>query len=382
MTRTKNTAPVYLIYGDDDYLVSTQARALVRQLLPDDPQGLSLDVVEGEVKTLVDAHSRARQTRECLQTGGFFAERKVVWLRQANFLDAGKLGKSKELRENLKLLASLILSGLPDEQTLVISATAADAKSDLYKACEAKGRVMELMMPPPWKREKPAIQFVLTALQTAGILASDDIVERIIKRAGTDLRLLDQEMIKLFTFLDDRKTITADDVASVISPAREVATWDLETAIGERSLPQALTLLRQMLFQKAEPLMIIMMLEHFFRNALIIKEALDQRWLLPPTGGNDFSGLRRGAMPDGVENQLEEALSGEKGKMRPMVETKLGRVAARFSRAELERNRDLILDTRWKLVSSDLAPLLLLDLLIVQLCRRLPPAPTLRSRAG
>lgn len=360
--------PVYLIYGEDEFQVSAKARNLIDQMIPPEEQTMGLEIIGGKANKVSEALQILRQCIEAVRTIGFLGGRKVVWLRNVTFFDQGIVGKSKAVQEPVKDLISTITTGMPDAHALVITAPSVDVKSALFKTCRRLGEVIPFEAPKPWKRDKPAAQYAGKAFRHYGLHATQEVIATFVEKVGTDSRQIEQEISKLSAFLDTRKDVRLDDLDRVVCAARDMFTWDLEDAVGEGDLERSITFVRQLLFQKNDPIRLIMCIEKRFRFLSVFREALDNQWLRLSTADKWGGGLSKEGMPANMDQLLSQALSSEKRKMHPFVMEKLARHAAGFSRRQLIDCRQLILQTRRKMVSSNVPSPLLLEMLVIKLC--------------
>jgi DNA polymerase III delta subunit len=179
-----------------------------------------------------------------------------------------------------------------------------------------------------------------------------------------------QETAKLATYLGGRREVQDADIETITSTSRDLFAWDLADAVGMRDLPRSLTVLRQLLFQREEPIGLISGLEGRFRQLLIFREALDNRWIaLQPMGHDNFK-LTFADLPEALATQFKQALASEKGTpLHPFVAGKLAGQATRFTRPEIDQRRDWLLASRRQLVSSVIPGPLILEYLILKLCR-------------
>jgi DNA polymerase-3 subunit delta len=359
----KSNAQVHLIYGEDEFSVSAQARAILRQAIPAEEETLGLETIDARAGTVADALNFIQKCREAILTVGFLGGRKAVWLRNANFLDQGILGKSKDVRARLKDLGDAIEKGLPAGHWLVITAPDVDEKSEFFKACQAAGETLAFKSEKAWQREKPALAFAAEAFRELGLAAAGDALEAFVLKVGTDSRQLRQEAEKLAIYLGAERTVRLKDIEAIVAPTREIFSWDLEDALGKRDLGAALRVLRQLLFQKEEPIRLMIGIESRFRSLFLLREALDKRWIR-------LSGeyMVKDAMTAEQEQLFYQALNDNRLKS-AYVGGKRTQQALNFTSAELDACRARILATRRQLVSSSLPPPLAMELLVIKLCQ-------------
>lgn len=339
---------IYVFSGEDDYLLVQDAKNLINKLMPLAEQTMGLEVIEAQARKAEEAAANLARCIEALRTPGFMGARKIIWLKQANFLDRGIIARAREVSDLLASLAKAISSGLPQGNILIITATAFDRASALFKACSAKGQISRQEELKPFQKEKAAANFTRELLRKNNLQAPPEAVSAIVELVGTDSRQLAQEIDKLAAFVYPRQKIGGEDVAAIVSASRESEAIHLADAVGMRNLPKAVQIMRQLLFQKENPIGLIMALESRFRYLMILRAA----------AGED-------------EEQIAAFLASDKG--RPMHPYFLGRLkeqAKLFSRQELAEIRDALLETRLKLVSSASGlEELLLEKLLVKICK-------------
>ncbi len=362
--KTSTKHRVFLINGEDELSVASKARELIRRIIPPEQEMLGLETINARADTVAEAIAFLTQCRASVQTLGFLGKRKVTWLRNANFLDQSIIGKSKDVHEHLKYLAAIIQAGLPAEHVLVISAPLVDAKSKFYQACKTTGTVIGLDTGKPWQRDKSAYKFIVSLFQKIGLTASPDVITAFLRKTGTDSRQLQQEAEKLSIYLGDKRTAQLKDIETVVSPARELFTWDLDDAVANRDLAAALRILRQLLFQKEAPIRLIFGLESRFRSLLVLREGLDRGWVRMTDRG-----MLKGAITPEQEQLFFQALNDNRLK-NPYIAGIRIRQAAAYTIEALDQCRRWILETRRHLVSSSLPAAWLMDMLIVKICRR------------
>jgi len=84
-------------------------------------------------RTTWTAANAIRSTIAALQTLPFFGGGKLVWLKSANFLSDDVRGKSANVLEPLEELAAILIGGLPDNVTLLVSAIDPDKRRSFIK---------------------------------------------------------------------------------------------------------------------------------------------------------------------------------------------------------------------------------------------------------
>jgi DNA polymerase-3 subunit delta len=81
---------------------------------------------------------------------------------------------------------------------------------------------------------------------------------------GNSLRAIQNELDKLFTYLGDRTRVTPEDVADVVGVTRGFTVFDLQNAIGKKSLEEALRIVKRMIETGETSQLTIVMLTRYF----------------------------------------------------------------------------------------------------------------------
>ena len=365
-------ATVHLVFGEDEYLVSTNAKELVDRLCPKADQAFGLEIVEARVDLVADAIAAIGCCLDGLRTLGFLGGRKVVWLRDATFLGSGVIGESADVKNRLDDLVKLIKAGLPQGQILVVSALKVDGRSAFFKACQSAGNVTKFELPDKsYQLEQQARGTAGDAFRKIGLNIGPDALEEFLDKTGTDTRQIVQEVEKLFVYLGDRKNVQVADVHAIVSPSREAISWDLADAVGNRDLAGTLKVLRQLLFQGENEVGLIISLENRFRDLLMYREAMDRKWL-SVSGQEPWLKVEWRQSPE--VDAFASALVKDPRTANIYRAGKLVAQAKLYSRQELIRCQALTLSAHETIVSSTSAKELMLEFLLIKLLGAARPA--------
>jgi DNA polymerase-3 subunit delta len=323
--------PVHLAFGDE-YLASQQARQVLAKLVPKSEEALGLETVDGAADNADEALIAIRKCQESLFTRGFFGGRKAVWLRDATFLAGNALGQAAAVKEAIEGLLGALRKGLPDGHALVITATGVDRRMGFYKFCDQNGQVYEFAGPEKASQvAKHARGIAEQVFNKAGLSFSNAAMDLFMNRVGEDTRQIVNEVEKLSAYLGaESRSVTENDVAAIVSYSRDVPAWDLADAFGNRDLAQALRVLRQLLFQKVWPGLLLIAIQGRIRELLVYREALDRGWL--SVGGREASWK---TLPDETEQAFKAAFERDPRKLHPYVVGIRARQAANFTMREL-----------------------------------------------
>lgn len=356
---------VYLVYGTDEYLVSDAARRIVAALCPEEERVFGLEEVPGEAATIEEAVRALRQCLVAVRTVGFFGGRKTVWFRNVDFLKNTVLTGSKAVQPWLAELVALIRGGLPEGHRLLVTAPEVDGRSALVRACREAGEVQEYSVATKAYQRIGAARAQAQAFFTeAGLRLEGGALDVFLDRVGADTRIVASEVEKLRLYVGARKTVTPADVRAVASPHRVSEGWDLADAVGARDPAAALALVRQLLFQRVDWVVLMGGLEGRFRDLAVFRDCLDRGWVR-------MSGRQAQWRAEGEAEALLGALGARDPRSyHPYRAGRLVEQADRFTAPEIEGRRRLILETRERMVSGTTAPEVLLEFLVLRLAGR------------
>ncbi|TFH42508.1 MAG: DNA polymerase III subunit delta [Lysobacterales bacterium] len=362
---------LYLICGDDEYLVSTKAQERVAELVPPADREFGLEIIDGAADTVDAALAALRRLKEAMQTASFFTAQRVIWFKDVSFLIDNVVGKSTAVKERVTEIAELIKAGLMPGQILLVTAPKVHKRYAFYKACKSAGKIEEFAVPEKaHTAEAGAKTRAQTLIKEAGLKMPAAAFETFMARAGVETRSIVNELQKLSLYLGDRREVKTEDVMAVVCASRSALAWDLADAVGDRKLAEAIGIARQLLFQKQSAVGLLIALENRVRDLMIHREALEKGWLR----GRDTH-YKWGNLPPEVNAAMSESMTRDPRATHPFRIGILGEQARHFTRADLRRCRGAVLEAHRTLVSSSLPAAVVLELLLVRMLARDPANP-------
>ncbi|MFH0880224.1 MAG: hypothetical protein V2A34_10970, partial [Lentisphaerota bacterium] len=290
------------------------------------------------------------------------------WLRDVNFFYDSITGRSADVKSAVEDLTDLIKRGLPPETFLVITAAKVDRRSAFAKACQNHGQMEEHSIPEQSnKAREQAVVKATGFFQRFGLKVPAPVMACFIEKAGYDTRQILNEVEKLYLYMGERKEVREEDIAAIVSSSRETEAWDFADAVAEGRLPEALAILRQLLFQGESDIGLIISLERRYKELLILRECLERKWLTI----SGQSPWLKVAWEGGAE--IDEALSVLPKDPRKTNPFRTGRLVAQARGASRERLilcQQMTMATHEQMVSSRMASDLLLENLVIRLLGR------------
>ncbi|MEI8243336.1 MAG: hypothetical protein WCI17_08735 [bacterium] len=367
---------LHLVCGSDDYLVEQQAHKIVEASVPAAERALGLEVLHGRVDTVDAARAVVRQCLEAVQTAGFFGGGKLVWLKNATFLNPQvRPGDSDQVKACVAELTARIKEGLPEGQRLLVTAVSIARNSSFFKACQAAGEVSDFGSgEKAWEQEKLARERLDGLLRKCNLPMTEEVRERFLQRAGTSTRLMVNELEKLRLYLGGASDpVAAEDVDAIVAVGREAMAWDLTDALGERDAGKLVQALRRLQAQNENAIGLVTMAELRIRELIVLRHAIDQRWLeTHEAERGPFCKWKEG-LPAEADSLLA-SLPRDPRNTAAFIQRKTASQATRYTLNELRRARHVLIELREKLVSSSSPSEILVETALLRLVARSPVA--------
>jgi len=309
--------PFYLLYGDEGYLIERARKNIVDALLPQ----------FGELNfTPYDAdQTRPSEVITACNTLPCMAQRRIVLAKGAHHYS------QSDLRSFIPYLQS------PSPTTALIF-IAEGMPAEFIK--EAKDGAFHLQRPS--QREIPS--WIRTIAQELGKEIAPDAAGYLQEAVGRDLQGLYHELSKTSLYIGERGRIELADVEKVVSEVRATTIFELTKAIGERDLKRTFRALERIWESGEPPLKILGMISRQFRHLLITKE-------IQAHGGT------------------AEEIKKQVGVPNPYYLRELAAQAKGFSQGALQRAMRTLWETDLRLKRSSLSKRLLLEGLVITLCK-------------
>lgn len=347
---------LYLVHGDDDFLVQEASRELVNNLCPAEMQTTGLVLLDGAVDKAEVVEETIKQVIQALFTVSLFGDRTVVWLKDTVFLNPYKdPGRKADVKAAVQGLLEKMKAGNPGN-ILVVSGQTIDKRTALWKFFDKEGHISVHKRPEKtWDVDKNAKQQASQWFAEAKLKISSQVLDKFIQRAGAETRQLKTEIEKLSLFAGEGGDVTRPMIDDLVTSAREAILWDFTDAIGMADLPGALRHVRMLLGQRENPVMLIIQMTSRVRELLLFRECMDRGWL---RGTHWDSGAE-------ASRHLDR-LNPDPRKIHHFRIKNLVAQAGNYRLNSLRKARDFLVLTHEKMVSNSLPQELLLELAIIR----------------
>jgi len=364
----KQSAPLVLVCGEDDFAVKQRAKQIYLQWT-EELGGMDHEIIDAAVSHSGEAIKVLAKLREAMQTLPFFGSGKVIWFKNCTFL-SDERAATKDVTESLAALTEELKEFAWQNVRLLITAGKVDKRKAFYKALDKLGTVESFA---GWSVDDRDWAGQAEAWARKGLRArqkeiSDEALAELINRVGPNARQLDNEVEKVALYVGNRKEIEFDDVATICTRNKMARAFALGDALGDRDLPRLLARLDEALWEvKLDPqkseIGLLYSLIAKVRAMLLLKEMLREGWVKPSTDYNRFKAQLERVPKD----QLPEDRRFNPLALNPYVLYKALPQVQRYSEAELIRAMDLLFQCNLRLVSTSLDESLVVQQTLVQI---------------
>lgn len=228
MTKAKqkdNLLPLYVIYGENPFLVSGECEKLVDSILGDEDRGMALYEPRSR-----DAH--ISDVLDELRTLPFLTSKRIVLIKDAESF----VSDSAEAME-------AYLDKPSPTGVLILTQTSWDKRKRLHKKMQKTGGLIEVGK--LYSNQLPA--YVTSYAQQNHAVRLDGQTSRLlVELTGDDPGRLCREMDKLVMYVAPRKTVTVQDIEALIGHNRMFNAFDVIDSIISGRTGAAISRIRNM----------------------------------------------------------------------------------------------------------------------------------------
>lgn len=285
-----DSKPFTFICGPDDFLVGRVGRERYDVLAKEIDDEFSRETISGFANNVGEVETAMNRFREALQTISMFGGRRLVWLKDVNFLADSVTGRAESTLKQVEELQRLLEANDPANVAVLITASPIDRRRSFPKWCEKNGD-FELI---GGDGDASALAGVLMAeakkLDTA---IEPGAVQLLLTRIGANTRLLIEEVRKLSAYADEGKPITEADVAELTPNVAEGDFFEAAEAFFSGDIKWTLAALHRHFFTGGDARPIISALQNRNRILLQVRALIDAGDAR--LGGRGLDGLKAAA---------------------------------------------------------------------------------------
>lgn len=250
--QTGNFKHVYLLYGEERFLIQQYKSRLLKALNPEEDT-MNMASYEGK-------HIEVGPLLELAETLPFLSERRIILVENSGFFK----NKCDPLADYLR--------EVPDYLYMIFVEEQVDKRSRVYKAAGKIGRMIQF----PVQNEGNLMRWVLKMLSDEGKKITKKDMELFLSRVGTDMGNIYQETQKLLSYTIGRDVVTEQDIEAVCVTQLTNKIFDMVRAVADRDQKKALDLYEDLLALKEPPMRILYLLARQFRHLMQTKIMLSE----------------------------------------------------------------------------------------------------------
>lgn len=254
--KTGQYKPVYLLHGEEAYLVRHYAGQFTENAVDDIT--MNCDTFEGKEFDIADLTDAA-------DTLPFLSERRLVFVKDSQLLAPGRKDDTETLTKYLPTI--------PESTVMVFVETAADKRNRLYKQIAAQGRIVECTSPT----DAELIRWLGNIFGKKGKTIDQQTARLMLETVPKGMDAIYAEADKLGDYLGTRTEITKADIDAVCTKSLEARIFDLVGNLCNGRTEKALVQYHSMLAAKEQPLMILTMMARQFRMILQCKAGAEKK---------------------------------------------------------------------------------------------------------
>ncbi|MBM7577712.1 DNA polymerase III subunit delta [Jeotgalibacillus terrae] len=256
--KKQQLAPVYLLYGEEDYLLHETKQLLIRHAIPETEMDFNFSLHD-----LADEGSLEAAVEDA-ESFPFMGERRLVFVDGAMFYTADK----KKEKQPTDVLEAYLQSPAPYTVLVIhVPAEKLDERKKITKLTKKSATVIEAK-----KLTVNDIRgWIKSKVADHKMQIEDEAVEKLTVLAGTNLFMLAGEIDKLALYAQGADVIKAEDVTLLTPKSVEHNVFDLIEFTLTGKTAQAIELYHDLLRQKEEPLKLLALLSGQFRLIYQVK---------------------------------------------------------------------------------------------------------------
>lgn len=207
--------PFIFICGADDFLVGRMGKERFEALVAEsNADEFSREIVSGFANNVDEVESAVNRFRDAVQTVPMFGGKRVVWLKDVNFLADTVTGRSDGALRQVEALQEILAALDPENVAVLVTATPIDRRRSFPKWCESKGDYAFVGGDADNVETLAAV--ALGEAQANGVTFGDGAIEVLLAKVGANSRLITEEVRKLANYVSGPAETSAKEGGAVI----------------------------------------------------------------------------------------------------------------------------------------------------------------------
>jgi DNA polymerase III subunit delta len=277
------------VCGQDDYLVSRLGRERYQAATAEVTDEFAREVISGFAANVDEVETAVNRFREAVQTVPMFGGRRVIWLKDVNFLADTVTGRAEGTMKAVEDLQQILAAVQPEETGVIITAAPVDRRRSFLKWCEKNA---DFALAGGGGGDDALAGVALGEARELGTSFGPGAVDLLLAKVGANTRLLVEEVRKLATYAEGR-AIAEADVAELTANTAEGEFFESADAFFSGDLGWTIGALHRHFFTGGDARPIIAALQSRNRLLLQVRTLVDAGEVR--LGPNGLSGLAEAA---------------------------------------------------------------------------------------
>jgi DNA polymerase-3 subunit delta len=285
-----NTRNFSFICGQDDFLVGRMGRRRFEELAGGAADEFSREVISGFAANVDEVGKAVNRFRESVQTIPMFGGRRVVWLKDVNFLADTVTGKAETTLTCVEDLQRVLESVNPAEAAVLVTAAPVDRRRSFPKWCEKNS---DFVLADGGDDAGGVAAVVEAEARSLGVQFGPGALELLLAKIGANTRLLVEEVHKLAAHAPEGAAISEASVAELSPNAAQGEFFETADAFFSGDLQWTLAALKRHFFAGGNARPVLAALQNRNRILLQVRALADAGEA--KVGPRGVDGLQRAA---------------------------------------------------------------------------------------
>lgn len=261
------------ICGADDFLVGRLGKERFDALAAEVTDEFSREIISGFAGNVSEVESAVNRFRDSVQTISMFGGRRVVWLKDVNFLADSVTGRAESTLKAVEDLQEILAGGNPAETAILITAAPVDRRRSFPKWAEKNA---DFTLTGGDDNDGFALEgVVLAEAKRLGVAFAPDAARLLLAKVGANTRLLVEEVHKLANYVAVGETVADAHVAELTANTAEGDFFEAAEAFFSGDLTWTLAALHRHFFSGGDARPVISALQNRNRLLLQIRALVD-----------------------------------------------------------------------------------------------------------
>jgi len=276
----KPFSPVYLIYGEEHFLIQELHRRYLAAIVEPSTQAFNYNLFKGGETEAADILGAALMLP-------VLAEKRLVWVWEADQIDFGG-NTFLDYLEN------------PSPSTvLVLAATKPDFRKKIFSTLRSRAELISCARMP----DRELSRWISERAKAMGLTLPSELVAYLKESIGNNLHRIVNELEKIQLTRGEQGEISLEAAREVVVGSRKHSVFDWLRALGGKDLSLSLQYLQALLSDGEHPLFLLTMAVRQLRQMILAKEHLS-------SGGNPSELSRVLGLPPSVTSFFLQQLKG------------------------------------------------------------------------